>query len=97
MAVLQCMDIWLYIVIIFLIWDVGDLSAHSMVCILWNKLSKGHRGLVRGFFQGIRKPKAVWEHVSEADTKTFFFGLKVWLGAALYACCCGSPQSPASC
>lgn len=94
MAVLQCLDVWLYIVMIFLIWNAWDLSAP---CILWNKLSKRHRGLRRDFLQGMRKPSAVLERVSGVDTKPFFLGIKVQPGAALSACCCESPQAPASC
>lgn len=64
MAVHWSLDVSLYIVMIFLMWDVGDLSTHSAVCILWSKLSKRHRDVGRGFLQGIRKPSAVLEHAS---------------------------------
>lgn len=91
MAVLWCLDVQLYTVMIFLIWDVWELSAHSALRILWNKLSRRHRGPGRNFLQGIRKPSAVLEHASEADTKLFFLILKVQPGAAFSACCWGSP------
>lgn len=85
MAVLRRLDVWLYIVMIFLIWDVGEFFAHSVVCILWNKLSKKHRGLGRGFLQEIRKPLAVLEHASWADAKLFFLSIKVHPGADVSA------------
>lgn len=83
MAVLRCPNGRLYIVMAVLIRDVGDSSAHPAMCILWNKLSKRHRGLGRGFLRGIRKPSAILKHVSGADTKPFFLGLNVQPRVAL--------------
>lgn len=49
---------------VVLIWDVGDLSAHSVMCVLW-KFSKRQRS---------RERFAPWNqvHASGAHTKPFF-------------------------
>lgn len=83
MAVFQCPNGRLYIAMAFLVRNVGDLSAHPAVCILWNKLSKRHRSLGKGFLQGIRKPSAVLKHASGAGAKPFFLGLNVQPRVAL--------------